>query len=83
MDEEEYEEYVIVEETVPARPMQKVDLVVIGAVLVRDVMQGVASAAESLANFVAGQANYNVDRKQMENEAREAIEFIARGELDG
>ena len=83
MDEEEFSEYVTVEETISARPMQKLDLAVVGIQLVRDVVQSTANAFETLLDCVAGQANYNVDRKEMEIEATEAIESIARGELDG
>lgn len=77
------DEYETIEETIMARPMAKIDLAVIGACFVRDLAQSAANALGNLVDCLAGQANYNVDRKQMEVEATEAIEFIARGDLDG
>lgn len=70
MEDEDYESYV------PARRLQKIDILIVGLELARMASYAVTNTLESAVQLVAAHANYNVERQQFHEAAALEIETI-------
>ena len=64
---------------VPPRRFQAIDLIGIGAQMVSDLLESVASAAHSVGDLIAAHSNYREDRQEFAETAALEIERLIEG----